>query len=342
MSYTLTEKENFKLLLDGQQPEWVPVFSFGPRSDGKPVPVMTVFPELLAASTRAPGRAQDVFGVTYVPVADAAGAKLPEPNNFILKDIRQWRDVIKAPDLSGIDWEAMAKRDLALTPIDRNETMLCFGSHFGYFQYLMAFMGFNEGLCAMYEEPEEVKALMEYLCDFFCTVIESCIDYYKPEMYDMCDDIAAWNSPFISREMYQELIKPFAARQAKIAQDRGLPIYMHCCGHCEEFIDDWREFGVSIWNPAQTVNDLAGIKEKYGNSFIICGGWDGRDELLRPDITEAEVKDSVYRTIDKLAPGGGYAFGGGFLGPVGDAETAKKNRWLLEAADTYGRSFYKK
>ena len=30
----------------------------------------------------------------------------------------------------------------------------------------MAFMGFTEGLCAMAEEPEEVYALFDYMCDF--------------------------------------------------------------------------------------------------------------------------------------------------------------------------------
>lgn len=342
MAYTMTEKENMKLVLDGQQPEWVPVFSLGPRADGKPAPVSTVFPSLLFGHNMKPGPTQDIFGVTFVPVEDAANAKLPDPKKYILKDITDWRDVIKVPDISGVDWEAMARKDCEFFHVNREESLLALGSHFGYFQYLMAFMGYNEGICAMYEEPEETLELMEYLCDFFVTVIESCIDYYKPDIFDMCDDIAAWLSPFISLEMYRKLIKPFTARQAKIATDRGIPISMHCCGHCEDFLDDFRDFGVVMWNPAQTINDLEAIKKKYGNSLIICGGWDSRGDLLRHDITEAEVKESVCRTIDKLAPGGGYAFSGGFLGPIGDEETRKKNKWVLEAADTYGKTFYNK
>jgi len=341
MAHTLTEKENLMLVISGQQPEWVPVMSAG-RDPKKSAPMMNVWPELLSATSTKPGIVKDVFGVTYVPVEDAANAKLPEPNNFILKDIRQWRDVIKAPDISGIDWEAMAKRDMAFYKINRDETALSLAMHFGYFQYLMAFMGFNEGLCAIFEEPEEVRALSEYLCDFFVKVIESCIDYYQPDIFDVRDDIASWQSPFLSPEAYREIFKPVMTRQTKIAVDRGLPISMHCCGHCEEFIDDWRDFGVTMWNPAQTSNDLTAIKQKYGNSLIISGGWDGRGDLLRPDVTEEEVKASVYQTMDKLAPGGGYVFGGGFLGKVGSEESARKNKWLAEAAETYGRSFYNK
>jgi hypothetical protein len=53
----------------------------------------------------------------------------------------------QAPDLSGIDWETMAKKDLERLNIDRRQTALSFGLHMGFFQNLMAFMGFSEG-CA--------------------------------------------------------------------------------------------------------------------------------------------------------------------------------------------------
>jgi hypothetical protein len=337
----MTEKENFKLLISGEQPEWVPTYSLAPRPDGKSGPTAVVFPGLLSASITGMGVVKDIWGVTHVPVPEAGNAKIPEPNNFILKDIRKWRDVIKAPNLDDIDWESMAKKDLELFRVNREASLVGLGLHFGYFQHLMAFMGFTEGLCAMYEEPEEVKALMEYLCDFFTAVARKCIDYYNPDIFDMSDDIAAWKNAFISVEMYRELIKPSAVRQASIASERGLLISMHCCGYCEDFIDEWLDFGVVMWNPAQTCNDLLKIKKKCGNSLVLCGGWDSIGALADPNVTEETVKDSVYRTIEKYAPGGGYAFGGGYLGPIGDEATARKNKWLLEAADAYGKSFYR-
>jgi len=338
----VTEKENLLMLFRGEQPEWVPRYTFFPEPDGKPIPIAMIMPGILAQGMMTPGPSKDIWGVTYVPVYEANNAKLPEPNNFILKDIRKWRDVIKAPDLSGIDWEAMAKKDLERLNIDRSQTALSFGLHMGFFQNLMAFMGFSEGLCAMFEEPEEVKALFEYMCDFYCEVARKCIDYYKPDVYGICDDTAAWKSPFISPEMYRELVKPYAARQASIGTERGLPVEMHDCGRCEDFIDDWRDFGVVAWNPAQLSNDLLAIKKKYGRSLVICGGWDILGELADPDVTEEVVKESVCKAIDTYAPGGGYVFCGAYLGPAGDKKTEAKNRWIREAVDTYGKTFYKK
>ena len=60
------------------------------------------------------------------------------------------------------------------------------------------------------------------------------------------------------------------------------------------------------------------------------------------DATEDEVKQSVYRTMDMLAPGGGYVFSGGFLGSLGDETSKLKNKWVFEAANEYSKTFYKK
>ena len=102
-------------------------------------------------------------------------------------------------------------------------------------------MGFSEGLCAMYEEPEEVVALLDYLTEFYFDVCKRCIDYYEPDIFAIADDTATWKNPFFSPEMYRELIKPFHARIAQLAIDRGIPVEMHDCGRCEDFIDDWRD-----------------------------------------------------------------------------------------------------
>jgi hypothetical protein len=50
----------------------------------------------------------------------------------------------------------------------------------------------------------------------------------------------------------------------------------------------------------------------------------------------------VEDVMNRLAPGGGYAFCGGFLGPIDDPEVARKNSVLHKAAAEIGRNFYKK
>ncbi len=333
----MTEKENYFLLLEGKQPEWVPRATFA--APGEKTPTAAVAPYVFSYHRFRSGPQVDCWGVTHVPVPDAGGAKIPEPNNFILKDICDWRDVIKLPDLSEYDFEAEAKEQLSR--IDRNETAVIFDLSAGFFQLLVEFMGFTEGLMAMFTDPDEVKAMLAYISDFTEEVNRKCFHYYEPDQVSIVDDTATWKNPFFSVQMYRDLIKPFHAQQAKIGTELGLKVDMHNCGRCEDFIDDWMDMGVVSWNPAQTSNDLLGIKKRYGNSLILTGCWDARGELARPDVTEEMVKDSVKKAIETYAPGGGYMFQGSFLGEIGDEETAKKNRWIAEAYEEYGRPFYK-
>jgi hypothetical protein len=338
----LTEKENYLMCLRGEQPEWVPVMHFGSAPDGRVTSTRMVAPSFLHQGMMDTGKSTDIWGVTSVPVVEAGGSKIPEPGNFILKDIRKWRDVIKAPDVSYIDWEQMAKDDLNKANINRKESAVIYDMNCGFFQLLMSFMGFSEGLCAMVEEPEEVQALFEYVSDFYYKINLKCFHLYEPDAFYVVDDTATWRNSFISLALYRELLKPHHAKHASIGANDGLPGDMHNCGRCEEFIDEWKDFGIVAWNPAQTCNDLLAIKKKYGNSVIIEGGWDAREELLDLNVTEDAIRASVYKTIDALAPGGGYVFCGGYLGPLGDETTAQRNKWLMDAVYEYGTSFYKK
>lgn len=338
----LTEKENYLRLLNGECPEWIPMYSFGkmPGMDWDP-PSCMVEPTILCEH-RINGGGLDHWGVEYIDSKETKGAIMPKTWDYLLTDITKWRDVIKAPSLEGIDWERMAKESVERSMVNREKSAVAFNLHIGYFQNLMAFMGFEEGLMALYEEPEEVKALLEYLTDFYCEVSEKIIDYIKPDVLTMMDDSASWNSPFISPEMYREFFLPCYDRQAKFGRDRGIPITFHNCGKCEDFIDDMMSIGVTAWDPAQTCNDLKGIKAKYGNKFALMGGWDARGRLLDDDVSDEEIRQSLIDQINDLAPGGGYAFCGGFMGSdPNDPVIAHKNEVLMSTFFEISPKFYK-
>ncbi|MDR3278249.1 MAG: veratrol--corrinoid protein metyltransferase [Oscillospiraceae bacterium] len=336
----LTEKENFMMYMRGEQPLWVPRYSMAPDRYSKyPPAVLPVAPSFLNAR-RTPEGGFDMWGVPHVVTAETGGAALPEPGRFILTDITKWRDVVKAPDVSGIDWEQLAKKDLA--GFDRENTAVLATTHVGYFQQLMAFMGFTEGLCAIYEEPEEVHALFSYMADFFAGITKKMIEYYKPDVADLTDDTATALNPFISPETYRALVKPYHKRQTQSAVDAGLPVMMHNCGRCEDSIEDWFDLGVTAWNPAQVMNDLDGVKKKYGNRIGLCGCWDSEGPVGWAGAKEDFVRQTVREVIDRFAPGGGFCFWGSAYGPVGDAETESRKRWITEEYERYGRVFYGK
>ena len=338
----LTEKENLLMVYHGEIPEWIPVSRMGPSDGQAPASMMLSIP-LLGPQQEA-GGGRDIWGVNYIPTESTGNALIPDNSEFILPidNLKNWRDVIKAPDFTNVDWEKLVKERIEKSGIDRKQTAMALSLHFGYFQLLMSFMGFEDGLLAFYEEPEHVHELLEYLSEFYISVADKVLDLFNPEILSIADDTAAWGGSFISDEMYREFIAPHHKKYVKRGLDRGLTITMHNCGKCESLADLWVDMGFSVWNPAQTCNDLNAVKAKHGNKLVISGGWDGRGRLLDPDVTDEEIRQSVRDTIDAYAPGGGFCWGGGFLGALNDPEPKRKTAVVLDEATKYGYSFYKK
>ena len=331
----VTEKENYMRVVNGEDPVWIPRHkSPGSKWNAS----VMVKPSALGRTKNDRGEEFDIWGVEYVSNKETGWFPLPKPGKYILDDITKWRDVIHAPDLSNVDWQRMAENDLS--KVDRENKAVLGSIHTGYFQGLMNFMGFEEGLCAMAEEPEEVKALMEYMCDFYCEQARKLVEYYKPDLIYLMDDTATAKNPFLSVEMYHELIKPYHMRECKIATDAGIPIIVHNCGRCEDFIEDWMEMGVRVWEPAQICNDLLGIKKRYGRKLVLAGCWDSQGIAGQLGVGEDILRAEVRKCVDTYAPGGGFMFWGNFMGDPMNPDVQNARRWIDEEYETYGRSFY--
>ena len=345
----LTPKENLLRLFSGEFPEWVPSYSYYgalPGVDEDP-PNMSVSNSILMGD-RPPsgsiptGGYKDIWGVTYESVELVGGFALPKPGDFILDDIRNWRDVIKAPDFSHVDWEQAAKADLKKLTFSRDNVALYYSLRGGYFQQLMAFMGFNEGLCALYEEPDEVKELFDYLHKFYIDIAVAYIEHVGPDVLALSDDTASERAPFISPKMFREMLLPYYYDFARLAINRGIPLNFHNCGKSGVFFNDLVRIGVTSWEPVQLSNDILEIQKKFGRHLVIGGGWEGRGRLVSPDVTDEEIRESVRVAIDTYAPNGGYMFAGAFTpGSTSDEVAKRKNEVLQREVYEYGHNFYK-
>jgi len=343
----LSERDNFMMVINGETPEWVPRYGmFGADPYAKyPLAVAGVMSSVIPFNFNPENRSYtDIFGVEYVATKETGWASLPVPGKFILDDIRKWPEIIaKLPDLSNVDWEAVCKSDVEKLPYNPKDFAMTYGGvgGMGFFMPLMDLMGFTNGLIAMSEEPEEVAAFFDALADWYCLGIKNTIDRYPVDIFTTGDDTAAAQQPFMSPKAYHDLIKPYVARTTKFAQDRGLPVMMHCCGRCEDFLEDWIDFGVNSWNPAQVSNDLDGIKKKYGNKMVLIGCWDSQGDAGYHFATEDVVRQAVRDTIDRYAPGGGFMFWGSSYGPDDDPQTENRKRWITEEYEAYRAHPYK-
>ena len=325
----MTPKENYMRMLRGEIPDYIP--SMYEDRAGR-------FNEELLTPQAAPnGPIVTSLGVTYVGNAENNFGAMPAPGkNQLGEDIRHWRDVIHVRDLSDFDWEGYYKKKME--GIDRTTKYVSVGGG-DYFLTLVSFMGFENLLLNMYEEPDIIKEMLEFVSDFYLMVLKKQFYYCKPDGLSIMDDDSAERSPFFSVEMYQEFFKPFHKRHTDLAHENDMPIERHDCGRCEPFIPDWVELGINAWNPAQTVNDLKGIKARYGSKLAICGGWDALK--YGPDTDEEQLRADLKEYVDTFAPGGGFSFMARVPGDQKDPRVQHLNDVVKEFYFSYAHDWYK-
>ncbi|MDR2957790.1 MAG: hypothetical protein LBU61_06405 [Coriobacteriales bacterium] len=337
---TLTPLENYKRTLKGEIPEYVPSMMDGGILFSVPLSMDNDLGLMIGGWPEGEVR-YDIFGVPYVTERNAGGGALPMPGKFILDDITKWRDVIKRPEvIDQVDWEYCAAKDLPT--IDPNTMFFQGGPAIGngYFEMLCSFMGFDNGLIACLEEPEEVKDLMNFLCDMNVEITKKFLYHYKPEGWFMADDIAHDRAPFVSLQVFLDIFEPVWRRSTAPAAEAGLHASHHNCGKLDEFIPYIVDMGFDSWNPAEPQNDLVAIKQKFPGKLTISGGFAGNGYVCWPDTTEEEVRAYVRQQLDLLAPGGSYVFGGFIMGPAGDPEAEKRMGWINDEFEKLRYSYY--
>jgi hypothetical protein len=290
----LTPKENLLRVLRHQEAEYVPflitdeaIFGFGAGSG----PWIEKGPA---------GGGLDGFGVRWISPASGGGAPIPAPNEFLLKDVTEWKKAVKFPALNAYDWAGDAERDLA--NCDRSQMAVDYGCGNGIFERLAALMGFEEALMAMYEEPDAVNDLFTAITDYKIAFAEKVATYYKADTFTNYDDIATDRDLFMSPKTYRELIKPHHKRLYDAVRNLGMIPVQHTCGRAESIIEDLIEIGAAGWTSVQPSNDIAGLLKKYGDKIVLMGGYDTNGIPARSDASDEIVKAEVDRCFAEYGP----------------------------------------
>jgi hypothetical protein len=332
MTAHLTEKENYLRMLAGELPEYVPTtLAFSPGSSISP-PELFMFPE--------PGVLEFVDSMFGIPmIVEPNSGPIPKPGVFILEDIRDWPKIVKRPAIiDKIDWPAASKAVLD----NRDPALIKFGGASvgnGYFMMLTYLMGFTNALIAIVEEPEEVKELLNFILELNLELGRKSIEYLKPDVFHMGDDIAHEHGTFVSEATFLDIFEPVWRAQTKIYKEAGCYAEHHNCGAFQSFCSYIVDMGFNAWNPAQpTFNDLPAVKKKFGRKLSIIGGFESNGFVAFPETTEEQVRAEVLRTMDTLAPDGAYAFSGFIMGTPGDPAVAERQSWIN---DEYEKNKYK-
>ena len=321
----MNQRENYEALVNGRETEWVP----------------NVFTEVAILGgqfeTWENGPIEggvDGFGCNWIPTESAGGQPALDPACIVLDDVCDWEDKVVFPNLDAIDWQAYA--DQMLAGVDRSAKFVEYHTWNSVYLRFSHLLGFENALCAFFEEPEASKALCDAIADYKIKLIERVAHYIKPDAYVHYDDVATDRDLFMSPEVYREFIKPGHTRMNEAAAALGILPEIHVCGKCESIIPDLIEEGSHAWQSAQPVNDLESIIQNYGDKIAVIGGYDTNGTPSLPTVSDEEIIAEVRRCIDTYGRfGKGYGFFGFLLGSFSDPEIAHRYGIMFAEAAQY-------
>ena len=338
----VTPKENWMKYVGGGTPEYIPYYAMmGDEYLGESA-VKGIMANIFPNNMFEDG-GYDMWGVRHVAAPGTNNATMPDVRNILLHEIDDWKDVVKFPEKPATtpDYKKMYDDSVKMMRIDRTQSAVHAGPNFMPFQELVGMMGFEGGLIALVEDPDTVSEMLNAMLDLLEPYFNEYIDVFKPDLWSMGDDICSKQAPFVSVETYRKVFKPLYERMAKPANDRGIPIMFHNCGHILPILGDMVDFGVAATDPFEPSNDILGTKEKYkGKLSLTCAPW--WHEWMPanyPQYDEEELRWHVRDYIDKYAPGGAFAFYAWPLSYFGDPVIEEVKLIIRDEAHWYGREY---
>lgn len=147
--------------------------------------------------------------------------------------------------------------------------------NYGFFDTAWIMRGFDNFLVDLMINKPFAKRLLGKIFDIFLGLHEVYLNAVGPyiHMIAFCEDYGMQNAPFISPELYKEMLQPyhkelFAFIKKKAPQAK---IMFHSCGAVYPLIPLLIEAGIDVLNPIQhTANGMGPlkIKQEFGSEVI--------------------------------------------------------------------------
>ena len=147
------------------------------------------------------------------------------------------------------------------------------------FESIHPICGHENFLMGMALDPDWVRDMVETYADLWIHLMEILIaEEGKPDGIWFFEDMGFKGRPFMSPEMYRELIQPAHAKTIAFAHGLGLPVLMHSCGFVEPLLPGMVEAGIDCLQAMEVKAgmDLLRIYDNFGDKIALMGGLDVR------------------------------------------------------------------
>lgn len=228
----------------------------------------------------------------------------PEHIAYDIVDKESWDNIkhLIKPERRRINFEGYraAKEDCA----KREIFFACSGIN--VFECMHPICGHENLLVGMALEPEWIKDMADTYADLMIKLWDILFEEEgQPDGMWFFEDMGFKEHPFMSPEMYRELIMPAHKKTFDYAHDRGMKVIMHSCGFIEPLLPDVFAAGVDCLEAMEVKAgmDLVRIYNNFGKNHSFMGGFDVR--TLASNDRE-KINQELYAKIPIVMQNNGY------------------------------------
>ncbi|MBI4720100.1 MAG: hypothetical protein HY770_02505 [Chitinivibrionia bacterium] len=198
----------------------------------------------------------------------------PEHVDFSVKDYAGWNELIKPflkYDRRRINFEAYrhGRKEAA------EKNRFFFWKGVNVFELMHPVCGHEYMLMGMALEREGVKEMVDTYSRLTLEMMETLFsEEGEPDGVWFYEDMGFKDRPFMSPDMYNEIIKPAHKRTFDFAHARKLPVVIHSCGFVEPLLPGLIEAGMDCLQVMEVKAgmDCRRLKKMYGDKISFIGG----------------------------------------------------------------------
>jgi len=177
------------------------------------------------------------------------------------------------------------------------------GNPFGFSFLARHLMGEVTYMLSMYDDPSLIKEFNDYFLNFTMDYWSKILEKVEVDCVFILEDIAYRSGSFISKEMFNQFMKPFYLKFIDfLNQFRIQNIFVDCDGLIDELIPLWTGVGVNGLFPIEAVNNISAIREKYPK-LKMMGGFNKK--ILFKDSCKEKI-DNELEKVSYIMKKGGY------------------------------------
>ena len=279
----------------------------------------------------------DRWGTTISFPADAPGPMpLTGDGLAVCPDVTRWRETVHAPELAANCTEGWEQCRTEARQACGQEKLLAGFMGTGIFEQCHFLMGFEDTLTNLYEHPQEMHELIEYITEYRLGYVKLLIDRLQPDVIFSHDDWGTKDALFMKPEMWRAFFKEPYRRFYGYIRSRGCIAIHHADSYLAPIVEDMAEIGIQVWQGVLPENDIPALQRRLKGRLVLMGGMGAA--IDRADAAPEKIRAYAARRLAECCPLGHFipSITYGLPGTV----YPHVDRYINEAIDEYNRRLH--